>query len=118
MTGSDLAGHLGDTELARAYSANATALKEAINTVLWHEPAGMYRDNETTSIHPQDGNSLAVLFNVTKTMRQNKAISKGLTAFWTDIGPISPELDDTIIPFIGGFEVCAARLVNTVFLKS
>ncbi|KXN92437.1 hypothetical protein AN958_07996 [Leucoagaricus sp. SymC.cos] len=68
--------------------------------------AGMYRDNETTILHPQDGN-FAVLFNVTQTQEQNEAISKGLTQFWAYIGPRSPELVDTIIPFIGGFELRA-----------
>jgi hypothetical protein len=59
----------------------------------------MYCDNETTATHPQDGNSYAVLFNVTQTLEQNKASSEGLTQFWTHIGPISPELAVTIIPF-------------------
>ncbi len=65
----------------------------------------MFRDNENTSLHPQDGNSLAVLYNVTANASQNAAVSEGLTSFWTPIGPVSPELSDTIIPFVGGFEV-------------
>lgn len=65
----------------------------------------MCRGNETTTLHPPDAKSLAVLFNVTRTQEQNKAISKGLTRFWTEIGSISPELKDTTMPFIGGFEV-------------
>lgn len=65
----------------------------------------MFRDSDISTLLPQDGNSLAVLFNVTETQAQNEAISEGLTKFWTDIGPLSPELNDTIIPFVGGFEV-------------
>ncbi|KAF9447500.1 glycoside hydrolase family 78 protein [Macrolepiota fuliginosa MF-IS2] len=107
VTGAELASNLGDSELSNAYTANATALKNAINNLLWDEEAGMYRDNELTSLHPQDGNALAILFNVTQGQDQNKAISQGLTQFWTDIGPLSPELNDTIIPFVGGFEVQA-----------
>lgn len=107
ITGSELASQLGDAELAETYIANATHLKESINRVLWDESAEMYRDNETTTLHPQDANSLAVLFNVTQTQEQNEAISEGLTQFWTDIGPVSPELADTIIPFVGGFELRA-----------
>ncbi|KAG6911144.1 hypothetical protein DXG01_003884 [Tephrocybe rancida] len=105
ITATDLATQLGDVELANAYSANATALKTAYNTLLWDDTAGMFRDNPTSTLHPQDGNALAVLFNVTNEQVQNAAISEGLTDFWTDIGPLSPELNDTIIPFVGGFEV-------------
>ena len=72
----------------------------------------MFRDNELTSLHPQDGNAMAILFNVTQTPEQNKAVSKGLTQFWTDIGPLSPELNDTIIPFVGGFEVNSRALMG------
>lgn len=104
---SELANEVGDAEISAAYAANASALKTVINDVLWDEEAEMYRDNELSDLHPQDGNSLAVLFNVTQTQEQNKAISQGLTQFWTDIGPLNPELNDTIIPFIGGFEVRA-----------
>ncbi|KAJ7258225.1 glycoside hydrolase family 78 protein [Mycena rebaudengoi] len=108
VTAADLAGHLGNTALSAAYLANSTLIKAAYNKLLWDESAGLYRDNDSpTSIHPQDGNSLAVLFNLTTSARQNKAISKGLTRFWTPIGPLSPELNDTIIPFVGGFEVQA-----------
>lgn len=96
--------------MSAAYGTNATALKAAINSVLWDDGAGMYRDNELSSLHPQDGNSMAILFNATQTEEQNKAVSTGLTQFWTDIGPLSPELNDTIIPFIGGFEVPLALL--------
>ncbi|KAF9456654.1 glycoside hydrolase family 78 protein [Collybia nuda] len=103
----DLASILGDDRLSAAYSANATAIKLAYNNILWDNSAGMFRDNDTSTLIPQDGNALAVLFNVTNTDAQNQAISQGLTKFWTDIGPLSPELDDTIIPFIGGFELQA-----------
>ncbi|TFK44722.1 Six-hairpin glycosidase [Crucibulum laeve] len=107
VTATDLASHLGQSTLAELYSANATALKHSFNALLWDNSAGMFRDNDASSLHPQDGNSLAVLFNMTTSAEQNRAISAGLTQFWTDIGPLSPELNDTIIPFVGGFEVQA-----------
>ncbi|KAF5355117.1 hypothetical protein D9756_005314 [Leucocoprinus leucothites] len=107
IVASELANQVEDNDLSTAYATNATALKVAINDVLWDDEAGMYRDNESSDLHPQDGNSMAILFNVTQTQEQNKAISEGLTQFWTDIGPLSPELNDTIIPFVGGFEVQA-----------
>ncbi|KAJ7643589.1 glycoside hydrolase family 78 protein [Roridomyces roridus] len=106
ITAADLATTLGQTSLAAAYLSNATSIKAAYNAILWDAGAGLYRDNDDPeSIHPQDGNSLAVLFNLTTSEAQNKAISKGLTQL--KIGPLSPELNDTIIPFVGGFEVQA-----------
>ncbi|KAG6897894.1 hypothetical protein C0992_009378 [Termitomyces sp. T32_za158] len=114
VTAADLATHLGFAELAATYTANATALKAAYNNLLWDDAAGMFRDNPTSALHPQDGNSLAVLFNVTNQQSQNAAVSKGLTNFWTDIGPLSPELNDTIIPFVGGFEVSLSLCLNSL----
>ncbi|KAF7327050.1 Glycoside hydrolase family 78 protein [Mycena kentingensis (nom. inval.)] len=107
VTAADLASHLG-LAVAAEYLQNATRVKTAYNALLWDDAAGMFHDNDDpASIFPQDGNSLAVLFNLTTSDAQNKAISKGLTRFWTPIGPLSPELNDTIIPFVGGFEVQA-----------
>ncbi|KIY50193.1 glycoside hydrolase family 78 protein [Fistulina hepatica ATCC 64428] len=104
---SELATLLGDDDFAAECLYNASVAKAAFNDLLWDDSAGMYRDNATTSMHPQDGNALAVLFNLTETSEQNKAVSEGLTQFWTDIGPLCPELPDTIIPFVSGFEVKA-----------
>ncbi|KAJ7055763.1 glycoside hydrolase family 78 protein [Mycena amicta] len=107
VTAADLATQLGNA-IGAEYLKNATRIKTAYNTLLWDQSAGLFRDNDNpTSIHPQDGNALAVLFNLTTSDAQNKAISKGLTQFWTPIGPLSPELNDTIIPFVGGFELQA-----------
>lgn len=87
-----------------AWSANATSLKTKFNEVFWVDELGMYRDNDTTTLCPQDANSFAVLFNLT-TSDQASSISAGLTKNWNDLGPIAPELPDTISPFISGFEV-------------
>ncbi|KAJ7908865.1 glycoside hydrolase family 78 protein [Mycena leptocephala] len=91
VTAADLATHLGNPTLAAAYLGNSTSIKAAYNKLLWDA----------------NGNSLAILFNLTTSAAQNTAISRGLTQFWTPIGPLSPELNDTIIPFVGGFEVQA-----------
>lgn len=105
MHSADLAIKLGNSSLAAAYIANATSLKTAFNALLWDNVAGLYRDNENSTMHPQDGNSLAVLYNLTESLDQITNISQGLTSFWTDIGPVTPELADTISPFVSGFEV-------------
>ncbi|KAL5528784.1 hypothetical protein ACEPAF_7921 [Sanghuangporus sanghuang] len=102
----ELASYLNETELASAWAANATALKTTFNNTFWSGELGMYTDNATTTFVPQDGNSLAVIFNLT-TPEQAQSISTGLTKNWNEFGAVSPESPDTIAPFIGGFELQA-----------
>ena len=66
---------------------------------------GLYRDNLTTTLCPQDGNSMAIMFNLTQTREQAKRVSEGLRKNWNELGPIAPELPDNISPFISGLEV-------------
>lgn len=101
----ELASYLNETNLASSWLEKAIALKVAFNNLLWSDELGMYTDNATTSFVPQDGNSLAVLFNLT-TPDQARSISNGLTKNWNQFGAVSPESPDTISPFISGFEVC------------
>lgn len=54
-----LAEVLDDTEAAANYTTAASNLKEAANSLLWREELGLYVDNETTTMAPQDGNSFA-----------------------------------------------------------
>jgi glycogen debranching enzyme len=108
-SGSELAQVLNETDLAGAYAANASALKATFNDAFWDDNAGMYKDNLTTTLHPQDANSYAVLYNLTNSQDQVERISEGLTQNWNDIGAVCPELPDIIAPFIGGFEVSEAR---------
>lgn len=67
----------------------------------------MYRDNDTTTLAPQDANSFAVLYNLTQNASQANSISAGLEKNWNELGAVAPELPDTISPFIGGFELQA-----------
>ncbi|KAF8894897.1 Six-hairpin glycosidase [Gymnopilus junonius] len=106
-TAKDLAAYLNDTSLSAAWAQNATALKQKFNTAFWLENVGMYRDNQTTTLCPQDGNSFAVLFNLTTSLAQAQRVSDGLQKNWNELGPVAPELPDTISPFISGFEVQA-----------
>ncbi|KAF9490904.1 Six-hairpin glycosidase [Pleurotus eryngii] len=107
VTTSELASHLNERSLSTAYAANATSIKTRFNDVFWLPSAGMYKDNQTTSLCPQDANSFAVIFNVTNAPEQDKSISQGLTKNWNSLGSIAPELPNTISPFIGGFELQA-----------
>ncbi|KAI5119351.1 hypothetical protein M0805_004028 [Coniferiporia weirii] len=101
----DLAGYLGLSDLASSWTKNATVFKQTFNDYFWVESLGMYRDNDTTTLCPQDANSFAVLFNLTLNESQSNSISEGLEKNWNDLGAVAPELPDTISPFIGGFEL-------------
>ncbi|KAI1795457.1 Six-hairpin glycosidase [Ganoderma leucocontextum] len=107
VTASDLASHVNDTTLSSSWTTNATNLKGRFNDVFWLPSAGMYRDNDTTTLCPQDANSMAVLYNLTTSPKQADSVSKGLTQNWNDLGPVAPELPDTISPFISGLELQA-----------
>ncbi|KAJ7061482.1 Six-hairpin glycosidase [Mycena amicta] len=107
LTSADLANAMGLPDLRDAWLANATALKTAFNNAFWVPSLGMYRDNITTTLTPQDANSFAILFNLTQTPQQAASISAGLEKNWNALGPVAPELPDTISPFISGFELQA-----------
>lgn len=99
-----LAKSLNKLDKAQAWSFAAEGIKEAFNKHLWDPDASLYNDNTTTSLHPQDGNAMALLFNLTRDTKQAKALSKALTTNWNGFGPVTPELPDTISPFISGVE--------------
>ncbi|KIP05689.1 glycoside hydrolase family 78 protein [Phlebiopsis gigantea 11061_1 CR5-6] len=107
ITATDLASALNQTTVASNWSSNAAALKNTFNDVFWLPSAGMYRDNDTTTLCPQDANSMAILYNLTTSAEQASSVSKGLTENWNDLGAIAPELPDTISPFIGSLELQA-----------
>ncbi|KAF2999112.1 hypothetical protein E8E14_002929 [Neopestalotiopsis sp. 37M] len=112
VTGSELANLVGDADLSSAYTSRAADLQTAINKYLWVSDVGAFKDNATeTTLLPQDANSLAVLFNVT-TAAQDQNISSQLTDNWNDIGAVSPELTNTISPFISSFEIQAHFLAG------
>lgn len=92
---------------ASTWSTAASRLKSSYNALLWDAPASLYRDNTTTSLHPQDGNALALLYNLTLSPSHTAILSSALTRFHGPIGPLTPELPDTISPFITSIEVLA-----------
>jgi hypothetical protein len=96
-----------DASQAASWMSAAVRLKAQYNALLWDEQAGLYRDNLETTLHAQDGNSLALLYNLTQNSAQATAISKSLEGNWNEIGPVTPELPDTISPFISGVELQA-----------
>ncbi|RDW75089.1 putative alpha-l-rhamnosidase protein-1 [Coleophoma cylindrospora] len=107
-TGADLATWVGDTtNLSSTYIARATTLKTAIQTYCYDSAYGAFKDNATaTSLHPQDANSMALLFGITSAnSTQAQSISSNLLKNWTPIGAETPELPGNISPFISSFEI-------------
>ncbi|GIK02051.1 hypothetical protein Aspvir_006094 [Aspergillus viridinutans] len=90
----------------------AATLKSAANAKLWDPATGLYRDNETTTLHPQDGNAWALKANLTLSANQSSTISTALSARWGPYGAPAPEAGATISPFITGFELQAHFLAG------
>ncbi|THX36416.1 bacterial alpha-L-rhamnosidase domain-containing protein [Aureobasidium pullulans] len=112
--GLDLASALNDSSIVTSWQNYASGIKAAANNLLWNETAGLYHDNETTTLMPQDGNSWAVLANLTNNATQASSISKSLAARWGPYGAPAVEADNAVSPFIGAFELEAHLLANNV----
>ncbi|KAH7067613.1 Six-hairpin glycosidase-like protein [Paraphoma chrysanthemicola] len=110
--GIQLAEALGDNEPIANWTFVAASIKSAANQLLWDEEVGMYRDNETTTLNPQDGNSWAVVSNLTTNSSQVERISSNLVRRWTPYGAPALEAADAISPFISGFELQAHFLAQ------
>jgi hypothetical protein len=107
-----LATILNDTTVIPSWQSYAAGIKTAANNPLWNATAGLYRDNETTSFNPQDGNSWAVVSNITSTPDQIQSISSNLISRWGPYGAPAPEAGATVSPFISGFELQAHILAG------
>lgn len=106
VTGSELATLRGDASDANTWTAAAAKLKTAANANLWDDAAGQYRDNPSSDLHPQDGNSLAVWYGLAPSDRAAR-ISTALTANWNAYGATTPEKGGEIGTFPGSMEVQA-----------
>lgn len=91
-----LAKWLNKTDQAEAWEANATLFKQTYNDAFWLGSIGMYRDNASTTLAPQDANSMAILFNLTTSAEQANSVSAGLTQYWSEYGSVAPELPDNV----------------------
>jgi hypothetical protein len=107
MGGANLATVEGDTALAATYTNRAATLKAAANSRLWDASAGLYRDNPTSTLYPQDGNSLAVWYGLSDSAAKSKTISQKLATRWNRFGALTPEWNGGVHPFIGGMELAA-----------
>lgn len=102
-----------NNNLAQEFTSRAESLRNATLLRCYSPTHGAFRDNatSTTTIHPQDANSMAILFDlIPPSSGEAQSISNRLTQNWTPIGPSPPELPGNISPFITSLEV-AAHLV-------
>ncbi|KAI9703481.1 MAG: hypothetical protein M1820_005785 [Bogoriella megaspora] len=95
---------VNDTSENARWTSVSSGIKTAANNLLWDSTIGMYRDNETTQLHPQDGNCWAVLSGIANSS-QSASISNGLAARWGPYGAPAPEAGATVSPFISSFEL-------------
>ena len=107
ITGADLASWMGNDSLSETYQSRAKTLSANIIEWTYDKSYGAFKDNSTdTPLHPQDANSMALLFGVVpNTSSIAQSISSRLLDNWTPIGAETPELPDNISPFISSFEI-------------
>lgn len=87
-------------------SACTIRLSILTESSLWDPSAGAYKDNPSSTLYPQDGNSLAVWYGLT-TSAQSTAIMAKLRGDWNSLGAQTPEFSDNISPFAGSMELYA-----------
>ncbi|KAF4536127.1 uncharacterized protein LTHEOB_1888 [Lasiodiplodia theobromae] len=120
-----LSNSTNTTAAPRRWLATAARVKAAFNTHLWDAAASLYRDNTTTtSLHPQDGNAFAILFDLvdpdpdataiptTNDTNNNNnptipAIAAALSSRLTPYGAPAPELPGAVSPFVSSHELLA-----------
>ncbi|MFH0172659.1 trehalase family glycosidase [Streptomyces cacaoi] len=110
--GATLASVEGDSALAASWSAKAAAVRTAANSRLWDASKGMYKDNPTSGLYPQDGNSLAVWYGLTDSTAKSRSIVGRLATRWGIYGPTTPEWGGNVSPFAGGLELNAHFAAN------
>lgn len=100
-----LAQAVNDSLVIEVWQNIAAGVKLAANRLLWSDIGGLYIDNETTTLSPQDGNAWAVRANLTDSTSKITSISSNLQKRWTKFGAPAPEAADAISPFISSFEL-------------
>ena len=110
LDGAKLANVAGHPELAKKYSDRADAVKTAINTRLFNSETGLYNlSSSVTDVTAQDANVFAVLFGIAPDDKVDGILSTIKSDLWTEHGtlPFSRGYQQTISPFISGFELNA-----------
>ena len=110
LDGTQLATATGHTALAKQYAARAAALKTAINSTLFNTTTGVYDlSNTVQGVVAQDANVLAIDFGVAPKDKVASILATIKSSLWTAHGtlPFSAGYQDTISPFVSGFELTA-----------
>ncbi|KAK0629208.1 Six-hairpin glycosidase-like protein [Bombardia bombarda] len=103
-TGAELASWVSSssttTNLTSTWLLAASALQNATLTHCYSPTAHLFKDNATsTTLHPQDANSLAILFSlIPPYSAQSQSISAALLANWTPSAPPRPNCRETSPP--------------------
>ena len=115
--GAILASAAGDSSQAATYTADAAALKTAINAHLYNSSTGLYDlSNSDTADVAQDANSLAVLYDVAPASDDATILADLKTDLWTTpYGPVpytGSGFSNVISPFVSGYELDASFAAN------
>ncbi|HEY3871068.1 MAG TPA: alpha-L-rhamnosidase C-terminal domain-containing protein [Actinocrinis sp.] len=117
LDGAVLASAAGDSAQAATYTADAAALKTAINNHLYDSATGLYylSGTDTTTV-AQDANSLAVLYGVAPASDDATILAALKKDLWTtQYGPqpfSGSGYQDVISPFVSGYELDATLADN------
>jgi alpha-L-rhamnosidase len=118
LDGAEIATALGETSAASSYTAQAAALKTAINDNLWDSSTGLYyiSNTQTTGV-AQDANALAVLYGVAPASDDASILASLKTDLWTNpYGPMpftsNAGYQAVISPYISGYELDARFATN------
>jgi alpha-L-rhamnosidase len=117
LDGAILAAAAGNSGQAATYTADAAALKTALNAHLYNSATGLYdlSDGDSTTV-AQDANSLAVLYGVAPAADDAAILAAMKTDLWTtQYGPrpfSGSSYQDVISPFVSGYELDARLASN------
>jgi hypothetical protein len=111
-----LADAINDTTSIATWTPLLAGIQTALNDHLWDPSENLFFDNDqdqgSDAVHPQDGNSWAVIAGIVDADRAS-AISTSLMNRWVrPYGAPAPEAGTTVSPFASGFEVQAHYLAG------
>ena len=112
VTGATLAAAQGDTADAQSWTATAATLRTRINQTLWDASFGAYRDNPTSTLYPQDGNSQAIWFGVADSADKTASVARYLDSIVGTLGARTPEWGGNISCFAGSMQLMALSTAN------
>jgi len=110
LDGAAMAAAAGDATAAPAYRKSAAVLRTAINSRLFNAGTGVYDLSDTVrGTVAQDANAMAIDFGVAPSDKVAGILATVKDKLWTASGtlPFSSGYQNTISPFVSGFELSA-----------